>query len=396
MAIKCFFTRVFLCTVLIVSGAIGTVYAQNKNIDKIRAEAEKTKKEIAATNRLIQEAEKTKKITVERLSLLNQQINLRESYLLTITREITEIEKNITVSKALVRSLESQLEQLQKEYSLILFTLYKVHNSYDQLIFVLSADNFNQAYNRIQYLHFYSNYMIERSQEIALYQDSIKNHIQTQQDLLVQKKNLLGTEQKQKQRLSQDKSKESQALQQLQSRQQELKKQLQQKQLLAKKLDKEIEELIKEAARAAKATPQDNIISKNFAENKGNLPWPSANGRITQKFGTYKHPTLPIEVECNGIEISTTKGTMARAIFDGTVSKIVVIPGRNTAVLIKHGQYYTVYDNLINVRVKAGQKVSAKQELGTIYTDPETGVTVLQLQIWNQLQKLNPEPWLSK
>jgi len=238
--------------------------------------------------------------------------------------------------------------------------------------------------------------MIERSQEIALYQDSIKNHIQTQQDLLVQKKNLLGTEQKQKQRLSQDKSKESQALQQLQSRQQELKKQLQQKQLLAKKLDKEIEELIKEAARAAKATPQDNIISKNFAENKGNLPWPSANGRITQKFGTYKHPTLPIEVECNGIEISTTKGTMARAIFDGTVSKIVVIPGRNTAVLIKHGQYYTVYDNLINVRVKAGQKVSAKQELGTIYTDPETGVTVLQLQIWNQLQKLNPEPWLSK
>src|SRR5690554_64829 len=184
MAIKCFFTRVFLCTVLIVSGAIGTVYAQNKNIDKIRAEAEKTKKEIAATNRLIQEAEKTKKITVERLSLLNQQINLRESYLLTITREITEIEKNITVSKALVRSLESQLEQLQKEYSLILFTLYKVHNSYDQLIFVLSADNFNQAYNRIQYLHFYSNYMIERSEEITLYQDSIKNHIKTQQNLL--------------------------------------------------------------------------------------------------------------------------------------------------------------------------------------------------------------------
>lgn len=395
MAIRIVFIR--LCLLVVLLGAsTGIIWGQNKKIDEIRAQAEKTKKEIAATNKLIQETEKNKKVTVERLSLLNQQISLRENYLHTITREITEIEKNITVSKALILTLESQLEQLQKEYSLILFTLYKVHNSYDQLIFILSAENFNQAYNRIQYLQYYSDYMIERSQEIVQYQDSISNHVQAQQKLLAQKKKLLGIEQQQKQKLSQDKSKESQVLQQLSSRQQDLRKQLQQKQSLAKKLNKEIEDLIKAAALAAKATPQDNIISQNFAENKGKLPWPTDNGRITQKFGTHKHPTLPIDVECNGIDISTTKGTMARSIFDGTVSKIVVIPGRNTAVLIKHGQYYTVYDNLVNVRVKAGQKVSAKQDLGTIYTDPETGVTVLQLQIWNQLQKLNPEPWLSK
>lgn len=393
MGIKLYSKYLFsICIICIGLSAFG----QNQKIDQMRVRAEQTKKEIAQTNRLIRETEQNRKVTTERLSLLNQQISLREEYVRVLRLEIRELEKSITASKALIRSLESQLEQLQIEYNHILFTLYKLNNSYDQLIFILSADNFNQAYNRLQYLRYYSDYMITRSQEISQLQDSVQKHIAIQTDLLAQKQQVAQTEEQQRRQLNRDKTKESNVLQQLSSRQQELRRQLQEKQRLAEKLNKEIEELIKEAARAARATPQDNIISQNFAENRGRLPWPTDNGRITQKFGKHRHPTLPIDVECNGIDITTTKGTMARCIFDGTVSKIVVIPGRNTAVLVRHGQYYTVYDNLVNVRVQAGQQVRARQELGTIYTDPETGVTVMQLQIWNQLQKLDPEPWLAK
>ncbi|MFW5851512.1 MAG: murein hydrolase activator EnvC family protein [Bacteroidota bacterium] len=393
MAIK-YIRHTIFCIVFLGYGLLST--AQNGKIEKIKSKAEQTKKEIAQTNKLLKETEKNQKVTIERLELLNQQIQLRNQYLQEIQSEITEIEKNITVSKATIRTLESELEQLHKEYELILFTLYKIHNSYDQLVFVLSAEDFNQAYNRIEYLRYYSDYMISRFDEIKLFQDSLKNHIAHQEDLLMQKKNLVQNKKQQKNQLTKDKSKEAQALQKLSSQEKELQKRLRAKIAYEKKLNKEIERLIREAAEAAKATPADNLISKNFAENKGRLPWPTNNGRITQKYGTHKHPTLPIDVNYNGIDITTTKETVARSIFDGTVSKIVVIPGRNTAVLIKHGDYYTVYDNLVHVRVKKGQKVQAKQELGTVYTDPETGTTVLQLQIWKDLQKMNPEPWLSK
>ncbi|MDA3882523.1 MAG: peptidoglycan DD-metalloendopeptidase family protein [Bacteroidales bacterium] len=393
MAIKYIRHTIFFI-VFIGYGLLST--AQNGEIEKIKSKAEQTKKEIAQTNKLLEETEKNQKVTLERLELLNQQIKLRSQYLQAIQSEIGEIGKNITVSKATIRSLESELEQLHKEYELILFTLYKIHNSHDQLVFVLSAEDFNQAYNRIEYLRYYSDYMISRFDEIKLFQDSLGKHIAHQEDLLMQKKNLVQTKNQQKNQLTKDKSKEAQTLQKLSSQEKELQKRLQAKIAYEKKLNKEIERLIREAAKAAKATPEDNLISKNFAENRGHLPWPTNNGRVTQKFGTHRHPTLPIDVDCNGIDITTTKGTVARSIFDGTVSKIVVIPGRNTAVLIKHGDYYTVYDNLIHVRVKKGQKVSAKQELGTVYTDPETGTTVLQLQIWKDLQKMNPEPWLSK
>ncbi|MFO7868197.1 MAG: peptidoglycan DD-metalloendopeptidase family protein [Bacteroidales bacterium] len=371
-------------------------FSQTEEIKKIQAQAEKTKKDIAKTNELLKETEKNQKVTIERLKLLNQQIKLRNQYLQSIQSEIQELEKNITVSQANTRSLTAELEQLQEEYRLILFTLYKVHNSYDRLLFILSAKDVNQAYNRIEYLRYYSDYMISRFEEITDLQDSLQDHITEQKSLLTQKKELLQSRQQQKRELTRDKSKEALALQQLSSQEKELQEKLQEKQAYAKKLNSEIERLIKEAAKAAKATPEDNIISKNFAENKGRLPWPTDNGRIIQLFGTHKHPTLPIDVNCNGIDITTTKGTKARSIFEGTISKIVVIPGRNTAVLIKHGNFYTVYDNLIHVRVKKGQKVTAKQELGTVYTDPDTGTTVLQLQIWKDLDKLDPKPWLSK
>jgi len=422
-----------LLIIFFVCVCTGSVMAQ-KNIDKLKAEAEKAKKEIEITTRLLKETEKNKNASVEKLNILNQQIQSRQKYLQSLQNEISDLERGIGSASAQIRTLNAQLEELQKEYNQTLFTLYKVRSSYDQLIFILSAENYNQAYNRLKYLQYYSDYMIKQAQRIEQLQDSIQRRMIGMQELVNKKQTVVGIQKQETQKLSNDKHQENLIVQELTAKQQELKKKIEEKRAQAKKLDNQIQEAIRAEIRAAEArakakakaeaeakakadaeaaklnktsttttvkpttsaatpvvptlTPEESIISKNFADNRGRLPWPTASGKITERFGTHPHPTLGFEVESNGIEITTNKGAKARAVFEGTVTKIVVIPGRNTAIIIKHGNYYSVYDNLINVKVK--------DELGTVFTDPETGYTVLQLQIWKELQKLDPELWLSK
>ena len=385
-----------------------------KTVKQVQAEAAKAKKEIERTSKLLKETEKSKSISIERATLLGQQIVERKNYVNSLQQEIEFIEQDIFATNAQIHTLTTKLEEVQKDYNQTLFTLYKVNSQYEQLIFILSADDFNQAYNRLKYLQYYSDYMIQQAERIKTLQDSLNARKYDLEKMLTKKKNLVSEKQSEARKLEQDKYLEDVTIKKLNARQQDLKKKLAEKQALERKLNKQIEALIKaelEAKRKAAETknktnnattvntltPEEKLVSKNFAENKGRLPWPTATGKITEHFGRHKHPTLEyVEVESNGISIATTKGARARAIFDGTVSKVVLIPGRNTAVLIKHGNYYTVYDNLVTVNVKAGQQIKAKQEIGTIYTDPETNSTVLQLQIWKELEKLDPEQWLSK
>lgn len=386
---------------------------KKKSLSQVRAESARAKKEIARTSKLLKETEKSKSISMERVTLLSQQIEERNKYVNSLQQEIDYIEQDIHVSNAQIHTLTLQLEEVKKDYNQTLFTMYKINSQYEQLIFILSADDFNQAYNRMKYLQYYSDYMIQQADRIRSLQDSLTARKYDLEKMLAKKKNLVGEKQSEAKKLEQDKYLEDATIKKLNVRQQDLRKKLAQKQELARKLDKQIEDLIKaeiaakKKAAAAKnksktttastLTPEERLVSKNFSENKGRLPWPTVTGKITEHFGRHKHATLEyVEVESNGIEITTTKGSKARAIFDGTVSKIVLIPGRNTAVLIKHGNYYTVYDNLVSVSVKPGQQVKVKDEIGVIYTDPETNSTVLQLQIWKELEKLDPELWLSK
>ena len=144
-------------------------------------------------------------------------------------------------------------------------------------------------------------------------------------------------------------------------------------------------------------TPEQKLISDNFEQNRGRLPWPVERGMIVEKFGVHAHPVLRnIQIENNGIDISTTAGSKARAIFKGEVSRVFAISGGNMAVIVRHGNYLSVYSNLKDVHVKAGDKVETRQELGTIYTDSQGGAnTILKFQIWKENQKLNPEQWIA-
>jgi len=219
-----------------------------------------------------------------------------------------------------------------------------------------------------------------------------------------------------------EKTEQKETLTKLQSKEKELKTKLEKQILARKKLQKEIEDIIAEeirkaAERAKKEaenktpnsktttttkgnfalTPAEKIISDNFGANKGLLPWPTERGVVTGLFGEHPHPVLKnIKVQSNGIDISTSEGSSARAIFDGEVSKIVTIGPSNKAILIRHGNFFTLYSNLKETKVKAGDKVKTKQSIGIINTVKEEGKTTLHIEIWQESTKLDPSLWLSK
>jgi septal ring factor EnvC (AmiA/AmiB activator) len=194
-----------------------------------------------------------------------------------------------------------------------------------------------------------------------------------------------------------------------------LRKQLEEKQRAKKKLDKAIDDLIRKEIAAAKKkatasgkknvtssnvfslTPEAQKLSSNFAGNKGKLPWPVEQGNISERFGEHPHAELKgIMVKNNGVDIRSVPGTSARSVFDGEVSGVINIPGSNSAVIIRHGEYLSVYSNLSSVSVKKGDKVTTRQKIGQVYYDKDEGYSEIHLEIWKGTTKLDPALWLAR
>lgn len=219
------------------------------------------------------------------------------------------------------------------------------------------------------------------------------------------KQSLLAEEEIEAQQLKREKSSQQSTLNELKSQEESLRKKLQEQQKQAERLQKEIERLIAEEARRTSGsatgtyalTPAEQIISNNFGNNRGKLPWPVERGVIVSHYGKQRHPVLKnIEIDNKGIDIATAKGAMARAIFDGEVRKILSLPGAHNAIIIRHGEYLSVYTNLETVSVSVGENVSTKQYIGTIYTDKTENKTIMHLEIWKGNTTMNPGLWLAK
>ena len=290
---------------------------------------------------------------------------------------------------------------------------------YSKMLFLLSAESFDQSYRRLRYMQEFTAYRkrqiekIEETQkEIAKKTEQLTQHQQTQEAVKKQK----NTEQ---QKLLVDKKKENTAYANLKRKEKTLQADLKKQQKIADDLNKKIEALIaeevskaeKKRKKTGEASPDDTpgtgiyaltkeeqLISGNFAANAGRLPWPVERGFISGKFGIQPHPTLKYVTTNNkGIYIQTTAKTNARAVFEGIVTQRFSVPGSNNGVIIQHGQYRTVYANLTTIYVRVGEKVSAKQRIGQIYTDAENdNKTELFFQIWKERAILNPESWIAK
>jgi septal ring factor EnvC (AmiA/AmiB activator) len=235
-------------------------------------------------------------------------------------------------------------------------------------------------------------------------QRGLNIEIEEMEKIVLQKEALARQKTGENRNLEREKRQKDQMVVELSGQEKELKDKIAENKKIAKRLEREIASIIAEEASKGgsrnmydQLTPEEKLISDNFQGNKGKLPWPTERGVVTNRFGRHQHAVLKqVTVQNDGIDISTVQGAEARALFDGAVSKVVAILGANYTVILRHGNFLTVYQNLVNVRVKPGDMVTVKQVLGTVFTDEETNSTLLHIEIWKELNKQNPEDWLSR
>lgn len=374
-----------------------------QSLTDLRAKKAETNQLIQFTSKLLQEAQKGEKASLGKLQLLNSQIRNRNELIQNINSEIDVLNNYISENSAVSAMMKSDLAQLKKEYAAMVRFAQKNKNSYDMIIFLLSAENLNQAYKRMLYLKQYANYRRSQTEVILAVNDLLNTKIESLKKKKQEKADLLAVKNAESKQLVAEKSQQDRQLQDLKNQQQDLKKKLQEQQKEEAKLNREIERLLEEEAKAAREkgqfgmTPGQKLLAADFEKNRGRIPWPVERGVITERFGVHPHAVLKnIQVKSNGIEITTGEGAKARAVFDGEVSRVFAISGGNMAVIIRHGSFLSVYSNLKEVYVKAGQKVKTKEVIGTIFSDPANGnKTALKFQVWKESEKLNPEDWIA-
>ncbi len=382
-----------------------SILGYSQSVTDLKLKKENALKEIEYTTRLLDEVEKTRKTSLNHLQLLNSKIDQRNELISTISNEIQIYDEFISDNEKVIGMLGSDLDKIKKEYAEMIRSAYRNKDAADQLLFLLSAKDFNQAYRRYLYLKKYTAYRQNQAQVIKSLQKvldqkavDLKQQKQIKQELVAQ------TIEEKKELLSEQKQQNTE-YQQLQNERKKLQLKLAQQRKEEQQLENEIQQIIDEETRKNKGesgsgfalTPEQKLIGDNFEQNKKRLPWPVERGVITDHFGIHQHPVLNnVQIRNNGINIATEAGAKVRAVFNGEVSRVFGITGGNTAVIIRHGKYLTVYSNLQEAVVKKGDKVTTKQEIGTVFTDTEDHKSILKFQIWLENQKLDPEEWIGR
>ena len=387
----------FVCIIVVCTG----VYGQTK--EELEQRKRKTQQEIDNTNNLLKETQRSRKSTLNKVNILNKRIQLRKGLINDLTREIDLIDREIIEKEKIIENLKEDLWHVKKEYERLVIYAHFNRSQKDILMFILSAENFNQAYKRMKYVQRFTKHRKEQATLISALQNAIIKEIGILEKSKLQKEAMALEKTNENHTLRKEIYDNNQVINDLKKRARELISKIDENRRIAEKLEKEIAAIIEEESRKSRTrnmydqlTPEEKLISDNFMENQGKLPWPTERGIVTGKYGQHQHPVLKqITIQNDGIDISTVEGAEARALFDGVVSKVVAILGTNYTVILRHGNFLTVYQNLVDVRVKRGDNVSVKQVIGRIYTERETSSTILHVEIWKEMAKQDPEEWLS-
>ena len=365
-------------------------------------------KEIKEINTLLFQSKEEAETLLSELDDLTHKINVRSKLIETINQEAESLSKAIDKNEKEITLLEKKLTILKEDYADMIVQSYKSKNRQSRLMFLLSAENFQQAYKRLQYIKQYSNYRKQQGEEIKATSVNLRaltDSLQIKED---EKQLLIALHLSEQQSVIQEKNEQENLVVKVKAKEKKYIAQINDKQKEDRKLDRKIKRLIKEAiARSNKKsgskssslimTPEEKKLALSFIDNKGKLPWPTERGIVVRKYGKQKHPTLAgITIQSNGVHVATEKKAMARSIFDGTVLSIQLLPGRKKKVLVQHGNYISAYKNLDNVLVKKGEKISTKQKIGTIHTDVTTGKTILAFSLFKETNIQNPEQWVYK
>ncbi|HLP74477.1 MAG TPA: peptidoglycan DD-metalloendopeptidase family protein [Bacteroidales bacterium] len=374
------------------------VSAQTRS--ELETQRKKTLEEIGYVDNMLKTTSREKTESMNAVKILGKKVSLRESVISGMRQEISLLSDRIDLNTTAIELMEDDLTGLKKEYSITVLNSYKTGKGYPELIYVLSAKDFNQGYKRLKYLQQVSKFR-RREAEIIL---ELKEQIQVSrgklQADLSRMSDLKSREEQQKILLQTEQQRSQKMVKSLNTKEKQLRKQLEEKKKTAKRIEAEIAKLIAEERKKAESkaeTPEQKLIGDNFAENKGRLPWPVEKGLITSHFGVQKNAVLKYVQEENiGIEITSSGRMAARSIFKGEVTRVFPIQGSNMTVIIKHGKYFTVYNNVVNVKVKPGDKVDTKQYIGDVYSDPSNNnICVLEFMIY-ETKFHDPEAWIAK
>jgi septal ring factor EnvC (AmiA/AmiB activator) len=377
-----------------------TVYAQTKA--ELEESRTKTLNEIAYVDNLLKTTAREKTESISAIKIIGNKLTLRESVIRGMRDEISLLSDRIELNTVAIDMMEDDLVDLKNEYARAVINSYRSQKGNPELVYILSARDFNQGYKRLKYLQQVTKFRRNEAEIITELKEQIEFTKKKLQNDLFKISDLKSREEQQKALLQTEQDKRQKMVKSLSSKEKQLKKDLEEKKRIAKKIEAEIARIIEEERKKALAaraenTPEQKLIGDNFAENKGRLPWPVERGIITSRFGIQNNAVLKYLKEDNiGIEITCSGKVLARSVFQGEVVNIFAIKGANLTIIIRHGKYLTVYANLINVKVKPGDKVSVKQELGEIFSNPaDNGNSVLKFMIF-ETKYQDPELWIAR
>lgn len=399
---------------------------KGKSKQQLQSEISALQNGISTANQLLKKTSKDKEMTLNEVNLLNKKIQQREKLIKAYNEQIALLDEEIMKGQNNIKSLNSDLGKLHKEYAKMLTFAYKNRNQYDRLAFIFASDDFNQAFSRLRYIRQFNDARKTKMNQIAATEHRISGELEASQQAREQQAAMLKDEKAQQDALLSEKAELDKQVGNLKKQEKSIQQDIKNKQQQAQKLQKAIDDIIAEEIRKANEeaekrrkeeekktgvatttpapkgtgmalTPEDKTLSTNFVANKGKLPWPIERGIIASSFG--KHTSVissKVTITNNGIDIATTEGAQARAVFDGVVASVTKVPGSNMLVIIRHGDYFTVYNNLESVVVKAGDKVKTKQKLGTVHTNSTENKTELHFELLKEKKYQDPATWLSK
>ena len=393
-----------LSAIALVWGTISGVMAQSQSLESLKEEIRQAEKEIAATNQLLSKIRKDQKSTQNELKLIQNRIRNRKNIVSNLDKQTQVISRDIGSKNDTITSLQSQLAQLRKEYGDMIYQAYKNYKLNNFMLFLFASKDFNEATRRIAYMRRYNRMRQQKAAEI----DSVAHTLNLQIDELQGKKEEL-TKVRQSRTaeissLGKDEQQYQSSANKLKTQAGKLSSDIKKKQSQINRLQQQIQRIIAEEAkknrkegRSAAEEQYITELSGRFDQNKGKLPYPVQGGVIVDRYGVHEHATQKgLMVNNKGVNIAAERAASVRSVFEGEVSRIFFFQGLNNSVIIRHGNYLTVYSNLGSVAVKSGDKVKLNQVIGKLADSSNEDDCVLHFEIWQETTNLNPESWLRR
>ena len=360
--------------ILIVIFLFSFTFSYSQSIDAIKKKNEKTEREIAYLNKLLENARKDKSSTIQKVSIINQKIGKGKEMIQSLTNEVNYLDGQIKKNESVKSALESDKQRMLEFYSKMVYETWKKRNESDKLIYIFSSSSFAQAYARYKYFEQVQDYSKRQIQLIEQTNDSLTAINRELSKLIILKSETQSKITFQNNQLIREQNEANTYIADLKKKEKELLRKLNIEIKNRERFKKELEKLIAAQAKKSgsknstyKLTPEEKLISDDFAKNRGKLPWPVEQGFVSEKFGVNVHPVFKqVKLNNAGITITTSRNADVRAVFKGVVTEIMFIPGDNNVVIVRHGNYLTVYSNLVEIFIKKGDTVNVKQKIGKL------------------------------